>query len=83
MGSRCLLPLLPTGFQAVPLTTGWAIDNMFNLPGGNTGGSTFTCPAGASITGFSGAAVYYPNGWLVDLKLRCSGDRGGYAWLMN
>ena len=62
------------GFKSVSIASGWAIDNLFNLPGGNPSTSNFSCPDGTLISGFAAAAVSYPLGWIVDLRLRCSGE---------
>lgn len=62
------------GFKSVSIASGWAIDNLFNLPGGNPSTSNVSCPDGTLISGFAAAAVSYPLGWIVDLRLRCSGE---------
>ena len=69
------------GFKSVSIASGWAIDNLFNLPGGNPSNSNFSCPDGTLISGFAAAAVSYPLGWIVDLRLRCSGECTARVWL--
>jgi hypothetical protein len=64
-----------TGFSSVTVTSGKVLDSFLGVGAQSGDASTFSCPKGMVIVGFSAGAevTYYPKSFIINFQLLCNG----------